>query len=159
MKRTKMMVAFLALSICGWVHAQEVVAEKKMMVKDGDEKYPIRDVLVKYNHGEDHTHSGGDGSFIVGIKSYPDTLTISHKGYDEVKLIVNSAEDKNNLVLLQHKPQQIAEVAINHSSFLSAITKVDLNKFPVNSAQDLLRKVPGLFIAQHAGGGKAEQLF
>jgi hypothetical protein len=29
----------------------------------------------------------------------------------------------------------------------------------VNSAQDLLRLVPGLFIAQHAGGGKAEQIF
>ena len=29
----------------------------------------------------------------------------------------------------------------------------------MNSAQDLLRLVPGLFIAQHAGGGKAEQIF
>ncbi|MDQ1805042.1 TonB-dependent receptor plug domain-containing protein [Chryseobacterium sp. CKR4-1] len=158
MKRTKIMEAFLALAIVGLVQAQEVVAEKKMTVKDVDEKYPVRDVLIKYNHGEDHTHSGEDGSFVVGIKAYPDTLSISHNGYDEVKLIVNSAEDKNNLVLLQHKPQQIAEVAINHHSFLTAITKVDLNKFPVNSAQDLLRKVPGLFIAQHAGGGKAEQL-
>ena len=30
---------------------------------------------------------------------------------------------------------------------------------PVKSAQDLLRLVPGLFIAQHQGGGKAEQIF
>jgi outer membrane cobalamin receptor len=30
---------------------------------------------------------------------------------------------------------------------------------PVASSQDLLRKVPGLFIGQHAGGGKAEQIF
>lgn len=30
---------------------------------------------------------------------------------------------------------------------------------PRNSAQDLLRLVPGLVIAQHAGGGKAEQIF
>ena len=30
---------------------------------------------------------------------------------------------------------------------------------PVNSSQELLRTVPGLFIGQHAGGGKAEQLF
>lgn len=158
MKRTKVLVAFLALAIGGLAQAQEVIEEKKMVVKDVDEKYPIRDVLVKYNHGEDHTHSREDGSFVVGIKSYPDTLTISHNGYDEVKLIVNNADDKSNLVLLQHKPQQISEVVISHNSFLTAITKVDLNKFPVNSAQDLLRKVPGLFIAQHAGGGKAEQL-
>jgi len=30
---------------------------------------------------------------------------------------------------------------------------------PRNSGQDMLRTVPGLFIAQHAGGGKAEQIF
>jgi outer membrane receptor for Fe3+-dicitrate len=29
----------------------------------------------------------------------------------------------------------------------------------VNSSQEILRKVPGLFIGQHAGGGKAEQIF
>lgn len=35
----------------------------------------------------------------------------------------------------------------------------DLSLLPRSSAQDLLRIVPGLFIAQHAGGGKAEQIF
>jgi outer membrane receptor protein involved in Fe transport len=30
---------------------------------------------------------------------------------------------------------------------------------PRNSAQDMLRLVPGLVLAQHAGGGKAEQIF
>lgn len=35
----------------------------------------------------------------------------------------------------------------------------DLELRPRNSAQDMLRTVPGLFIAQHAGGGKAEQIF
>lgn len=86
-------------------------------------------------------------------------MVISHKGYEDTKLTISDAEDKNKVVFLQHRPFQISEVSINHHSFLTAITKVDLNKFPVNSAQDLLRKVPGLFIAQHAGGGKAEQLF
>ena len=39
------------------------------------------------------------------------------------------------------------------------ISKSDLQLRPVNSSQDLMRMVPGLFIAQHAGGGKAEQIF
>ncbi len=30
---------------------------------------------------------------------------------------------------------------------------------PVRSSQEILRKVPGLFIGQHAGGGKAEHIF
>ncbi|MES2619313.1 MAG: TonB-dependent receptor [Bacteroidota bacterium] len=39
------------------------------------------------------------------------------------------------------------------------ISGVDLELRPRNTAQDMLRLVPGLFIAQHAGGGKAEQIF
>lgn len=157
MKITKIIVAFLALSFNPKVLAQET--EKKLLIKDADDKFPIADVLVQYDHGNSHAHSGEDGTVKFTIKSFPDTLVITHKGYDEVKWAITNDEDKNKVVFLQHKPFQISEVSINHHSFLTAITKVDLNKFPVNSAQDLLRKVPGLFIAQHAGGGKAEQLF
>lgn len=45
---------------------------------------------------------------------------------------------------------------VNH---LSEVSKVDLAVNPVKSSQEVLRAVPGLFIAQHAGGGKAEQMF
>ena len=45
---------------------------------------------------------------------------------------------------------------VNH---LSEVSKVDLAVNPVKSSQEVLRTVPGLFIAQHAGGGKAEQMF
>lgn len=39
------------------------------------------------------------------------------------------------------------------------IRDFDLNIRPVNTAQDMLQLAPGLVIAQHAGGGKAEQIF
>ncbi|HRN45176.1 MAG TPA: Plug domain-containing protein, partial [Flavobacterium sp.] len=42
---------------------------------------------------------------------------------------------------------------------MNVISKIDLETTPVNSSQEILRKVPGLFIGQHAGGGKAEQIF
>ena len=42
---------------------------------------------------------------------------------------------------------------------LQTIARVDLDLNPVNNSQEILRKVPGLFIGQHAGGGKAEQIF
>ena len=45
---------------------------------------------------------------------------------------------------------------VNH---LSEVSRVDLAANPVKSSQEILRSVPGLFIAQHAGGGKAEQMF
>lgn len=39
------------------------------------------------------------------------------------------------------------------------VRALDFELRPKNSAQDMLRMVPGLVIAQHAGGGKAEQIF
>ncbi|WP_428228435.1 TonB-dependent receptor [Flavobacterium sp.] len=155
----KILITFLVLLISRVTFAQKNQTESHSFLKDADNKFPISGAQILYNHGNDHTHSGSDGLFKYHIQSFPDTLVISHDGYDELKWVVTNKGDENKVVFLQHKPIEISEVVINHSSFLSAITKVDLNKFPVNSAQDLLRKVPGLFIAQHAGGGKAEQLF
>jgi hypothetical protein len=153
----KIQIVFLFLMMSKMALAQK--KESQSFIKDTDNKFPIENAQIVYNHGDSHTHSGSDGLFKYHIESFPDTLTISHKGYDEVKWIVNNEKEYINVVFLQHKPIQISEVVISNNNFLKAVTKVDLNKFPVNSAQDLLRKVPGLFIAQHAGGGKAEQLF
>ncbi len=47
----------------------------------------------------------------------------------------------------------------NAATKFSTISKIDLDINPVKNTQELLRLVPGLFIAQHAGGGKAEQIF
>lgn len=46
-----------------------------------------------------------------------------------------------------------------HTTHLSQLAEVDLKVNPVKSSQEILRTVPGLFIAQHAGGGKSEQMF
>lgn len=153
----KIQIVFLVLMMSKMALAQK--KESQSFIKDEDNKFPIEDAQIIYNDGDSQTHSGPDGLFKYYIASFPDTLTISHKGYDEVKWIINNEKEYKNVIFLQHKPIQISEVIINNNNFLKAVTKVDLNKFPVNSAQDLLRKVPGLFIAQHAGGGKAEQLF
>ena len=160
MTRIQNTIVFLFLMISVAAVAQKKESEMKAFLKDTDSKFPIGNVLIEYNHGNTHTHSEPDGSFKLHFQSFPDTLVISHQGYDQQKLAVNSnIEYENKVIFLQRKPIEISEIIINHNSFLSDITKVDLNKFPVNSAQDLLRKVPGLFIAQHAGGGKAEQIF
>jgi outer membrane receptor for Fe3+-dicitrate len=47
----------------------------------------------------------------------------------------------------------------NSIKSFNQLATIDLKTNPVNSSQEILRKVPGLFIGQHAGGGKAEQLF
>src|SRR6267142_2334666 len=42
---------------------------------------------------------------------------------------------------------------------MDTIRERDLALRPLSSPEDVLRVMPGLVIAQHAGGGKADQLF
>ena len=56
----------------------------------------------------------------------------------------------------------IEEVQLKNStknSVFQTISDLDIHLRPINNSQEILRSVPGLFIGQHAGGGKAEQLF
>ena len=57
---------------------------------------------------------------------------------------------------------RIEEVQLKNStknSIFQTISDLDIHLRPINNSQEILRSVPGLFIGQHAGGGKAEQLF
>lgn len=71
-----------------------------------------------------------------------------------------SAHNPNSPDSLEAEPIRLRDInVIRRINHLSEISKVDLAANPVKSSQEILRTVPGLFIAQHAGGGKAEQLF
>ncbi|ALJ00508.1 TonB-dependent receptor [Rufibacter tibetensis] len=54
--------------------------------------------------------------------------------------------------------QEVSVVAKRENP-LQLISAVDAQLRPIHNAQEMLRMVPGLIIAQHAGGGKAEQIF
>ena len=67
-------------------------------------------------------------------------------------------------ILLTISFLKLPEIVVTADRALSAASSTVLNALdfqlkPVNSAQDLMRNVPGLVTAQHAGGGKAEQMF
>lgn len=91
------------------------------------------------------------------------TLEISFLGYQahtqQVKIV--EGEKASLEVELPLGTFQLADVVISAAPSLSAnvLSPVDIKLRPANTTQDVLRMVPGLFIAQHAGGGKAEQIF
>ena len=74
-----------------------------------------------------------------------------------------AGETRGLTLALAASALSLAEVTVSQprdlNQTLAAISHIDQTLRPINSAQDLLRLVPGLFIAQHAGGGKAEQIF
>lgn len=104
------------------------------------------------------TTAAKDGSFSISLQKDETIVTVSAIGY--ATQAINTSNTAN--VLLARAAFNLKEVVIaagDASKVYSTISKIDLNQRPVNSAQEFLRYVPGLFIAQHQGGGKAEQIF
>ncbi len=154
--RKKILLLGILVTGAFFSYAQNLVSGSVINYETGE---PLEDVTVILAHGGLHTHSAHDGNFFIQVSQFPDTLIFSHIGYELTKIAV--AEQNNKLsVFLKETDIQLSQVTVNAAKPVSGqVMNVDLRMTPVNSAQDLLRKVPGLFIAQHAGGGKAEQIF
>ena len=130
-------------------------------ISDADTKMPLNGatVIISMNKG-DNTDAFGKFT-ISGINPGQYELVVSHISYKTEIIPVQVKENLVSLVSVAMKKANLdlTEVKINgkKSSPLNTIGSVDIMLRPVNTSQDVLRIVPGLFIAQHAGGGKAEQ--
>lgn len=102
--------------------------------------------------------SGKDGSFSIELQ--PElTIAVTAIGFRQQLLQVDLSQ---KTIFLHPAALQLKELLIttgNDHTLSNSICKIDLTIRPVNSAQEFLRYVPGLFIAQHQSGGKAEQIF
>jgi len=122
---------------------------------------PISDASVYNSTGNDYTLSNQIGKFELKDVSLGDVIKVSFLGYKSVEYIVEQADlEKEIEFVMADESIDLRQVTVtNSSSVIHTIAALDLKVNPVNSSQEVLRKVPGLFIAQHAGGGKAEQIF
>ncbi len=93
-------------------------------------------------------------TFLFTLAVLPDSGVKAMIHKDTTAIVMNDRRDLNDSTALF-----LSTVVVTGKAPEDHIMKIDINKIPVNTSQDLLRKVPGLFIAQHAGGGKAEQIF
>lgn len=98
----------------------------------------------------------GNGSFTIKTNG---EVTVSSIGYKPVIITITNKEV--NVIALQPDAIRLKDILLesNAAAKFSTVSKIDLDLKPVRNTQELLRLVPGLFIAQHAGGGKAEQIF
>ncbi|MBK6263452.1 TonB-dependent receptor [Marivirga sp. S37H4] len=100
------------------------------------------------------------GNFQLEVDADSVGLLIQYVGFESQIISVTSPE--NELIIkMKSGVVMLKEVAAtsNTAGRLNQLAKIDVQLKPVNSSQEILRYVPGLFIAQHAGGGKAEQIF
>ncbi|MFN4084931.1 MAG: TonB-dependent receptor [Spirosomataceae bacterium] len=82
---------------------------------------------------------------VSGIGYLPQTLFAP---FPKVVILKNSIIDLSTITVTQSQAHR-----------RQVLNKIDLGLRPLLNAQEILRMVPGLFIGQHAGGGKAEQIF
>ena len=111
----------------------------------------------------------GSASDVFGTFRFSDLpsgsyqVRISFVGFETQQFIAEVRDNETTRVSAVLKPSvlelQEATVHADPQQSLQTISGIDIRLRPANNAQDLLRLVPGLFIAQHAGGGKAEQIF
>lgn len=105
----------------------------------------------------------------LGIYTFADlpegkyALKISFLGYEhnQLTVAVGNQHAAEVITRLESGTVELAEVSIAASPDkpLNLIPAVDLQVRPLQNAQEILRLIPGVVMAQHAGGGKAEQVF
>ncbi len=150
MKNYTLTLLLFVVSLAGY--AQDF--KGKAVDKDS---IPISGVYLFNARTGNHAHTDELGLFTLKNNRVGDSIIVSYVGYQKIRVAYSA-----NFTTIQLKSSafQLNEVVVSEGvNHLSSVAAVDLQTNPVSSSQELLRKVPGLFIGQHAGGGKAEQLF
>ena len=135
------------------------------IVTDNVEQKPIPGIIVTIKELNTGVNTDEQGNYVIkNLNEGTYTLTYSFIGYESItkKITCKQAETKKINISLKSSALNLSEVTISTATTKQGESKMDMIVMqlqPVKSAQDLLRSVPGLFIAQHAGGGKAEQIF
>ncbi|RNC86930.1 MAG: TonB-dependent receptor [Winogradskyella sp.] len=153
MNYKQVLVLFIFSSVFAILNAQSI---KGLVVNELNQ--PLEAAYIFNLNSESHSHTTDNGVFVLTNTKVGDSLQIGLLGY-RTKVVPLVSNDVLNVVL-EEKVFQLDEMVIEEElNTVSTISRLDLNVNPVNSSQEVLRKVPGLFIGQHAGGGKAEQIF
>ena len=159
-------VALLALLLSGPAALAQGTAALRGTVADSLSGQPLAGVSVGLVGQPGGTSTDALGQFrLAGLAAGTYRLRLGALGYKlktrPVTLV--AGETRGVASVLSTTSLNLAEVTVTQprdpNQTLAAISHIDQTLRPIYSAQDLLRLVPGLFIAQHAGGGKAEQIF
>jgi hypothetical protein len=123
-------------------------------------KLPIEGATVNFKPDNLSVTSDELGRFLF-LKKLPDSIIISAIGFETKNISYQDFLKNNDTIFLLRRPVELSSITVsaNRPDQFSYISKVDVKMRDVTNSQEVLRLVPGLFIGQHAGGGKAEQLF
>ena len=159
--------AVLSLVIISLVTLQTAFAHLGTLtgtVVDATTRLPLRAVAVQLLGSGKAVLTDELGRYrFDGLVAAPYKVEFSHVGYAPLVQEVTVGDDQTTHIEthLTVAPVTLSAVTVSalkaHDQQL--ISSLDIKLRPITNSQEILRLVPGLFIGQHAGGGKAEQLF
>lgn len=122
---------------------------------------PIEGVGVYNKTTGGYTYTNISGYFELDDISVGDQIFFNSLGYKTQELTIQESQlDGTVKIILEEAAVSLDQVVlVSKVNALSNFVNVDVKANPVKSSQEILRKIPGLIIGQHAGGGKAEQIF
>jgi outer membrane receptor protein involved in Fe transport len=132
------------------------------LVVDEAAGIPIEGATISFSAAGQMTFTNEQGKFSAKLAlKNEDSLVISAIGYETVTLSYADFSKNDNTVVLKNKTIEMSAVKVSPgpANQFNFISKIDIRMRDITNSQEVLRLVPGLFIGQHAGGGKAEQLF
>ncbi len=160
---------FLALFILLWIPliSFSQLASLSGVVSSSDADQGLQGVNIVHKSSGHGTITGLHGEYLLGdIPAGEQVLIFSFMGYETVekKLVFEAGSVKALDIKMTPGSIDLSAVTVEgrrpfSAASSKAVRDFDLKVRPVRSAQEMLQMVPGLIIAQHAGGGKAEQIF
>ena len=160
MRTALLFVLLTFISLSAFAHLGKLVGT----VYDQNTNLPLRGVNVRLSGLGKATLTNELGQYRfeqLAAASYK--IDLSHVGFRQQTIDVTVQEDQTTTVktTLSTASVELSEVVVSsqqaHDHQL--ISRLDIKLRPIVNSQEILRLVPGLFIGQHAGGGKAEQIF
>jgi hypothetical protein len=160
--------AVLAIALIGLFHQKSIAQNTSLQgrVTDRASGELLVGAVVALDSTSLATVTDALGVFkLSGVKPGNFTLRVTYLGYEPLVMPLRiPASGMEELVLAMNPGTlNLSEVTVLREKeigkTINQISKIDVLLRPVQSSQDVLRIIPGLFTAQHAGGGKAEQIY
>ncbi len=161
--RSRILFSLLFLLLAGNVQAQNNL--QGIYLVHAVTKIPVPDALVQSEDLRFNATADENGFVrLKGLSASTNKLLISRIGFETklLDLLTLDTLNRSSIIYLESKASSLQEVTVAATSgtgVFAPISDLDIHLRPINNSQEVLRMVPGLFIGQHAGGGKSEQIF
>lgn len=142
-------------------HAQNNIIKSKVI--NSENYLPIEGIKVMLLPDKISTSTDENGYFVFNETTLKTkSIEFSGIGFQTKTILIEDFKSGSTILITPKKVTALKEVVVNSGvvgNQYKQVSKIDIKMRGVSNSQEVLRFVPGLFIGQHQGGGKAEQIF